>query len=209
MARTTVIVIIAATAIALATCWGCREKETIVQDSQSESGAAPAGPLKPRVAMVTTKGRMVIELEPELAPVTVENFLQYVRSGHYNGLVFHRVIPGFMIQGGGFDGEMNQRKTNPPIVNESKNGLKNDRGTIAMARTQVLDSATSQFFINVVNNDALNYPSNGGYAVFGRVIEGMEVADAIAAVRTTMKQGMRDVPVEAVVIQSAEVLSEN
>jgi len=209
MAKTTVTLLTAATAVALLMCFGCREKEIVVQDSQPQPSAAPAGPVKPRVAMVTTKGRMVIELEPGLAPVTVANFLQYVQAGHYNGLVFHRVIPGFMIQGGGFDAELNQRKTNPPIVNEARNGLRNDRGTIAMARTQVLDSATSQFFINVVNNNALNYPSNGGYAVFGRVVEGMDVADAIAAVRTTVRQGMRDVPAESVVIQSATVLSEN
>ena len=156
--------------------------------------------------MTTTKGRIVIELDPALAPVTVDNFLKYVETGHYNGLVFHRVIPGFMIQGGGFDANLNQRKTNPPIVNEGKNGLRNDRGTIAMARTQVLDSATSQFFINVVNNNALNYPSNGGYAVFGKVIEGMDVVDAIAAVKTTTQKGMQDVPVEPVVIESVEVL---
>jgi len=179
-----------AIAAVIAACCGCRQRENIV----------------PTVAMTTTKGRIVIELDPALAPVTVDNFLKYVETGHYNGLVFHRVIPGFMIQGGGFDANLNQKRTNPPIVNEGQNGLRNDRGTIAMARTQVLDSATSQFFINVVNNNALNYPSNGGYAVFGKVIEGMDVVDAIAAVKTTTKKGMQDVPVEPVVIESAEVV---
>jgi peptidyl-prolyl cis-trans isomerase A (cyclophilin A) len=208
MTRTKGIIVVAvAMSVVLTVGCGCREKESTVKNSQAKAVESKAAAAKPRVAMLTSKGRMVIELEPTLAPVTVANFIQYVQSGHYNGLVFHRVIPGFMIQGGGFDADLNQKKNNPPIVNEGRNGLKNDRGTIAMARTQVLDSATSQFFINVVNNDALNYPSNGGYAVFGKVVEGMDVVDAIAAVRTTSKKGMQDVPAEPVVIQSAEVLA--
>lgn len=163
---------------------------------------------KPRVEIVTSKGRMVVELEPTLAPKTVENFLAYVDAKHYDGLIFHRVIPNFMIQGGGFDKAMNQKKTNAPIKNEAKTGLKNRRGTIAMARTHVPDSATAQFFINVVDNAFLDYkndsPQGIGYAAFGTVIEGMDVADAIAKVRTGTDRatGMRDVPVEPVVIET-------
>ncbi len=186
---------------------GCLEKEnTVAKESPKPVTSKPAAG-KPRVELVTTKGNIVIELDPQLAPVTTANFLKYVEAGHYNGLTFHRVIPGFMIQGGGFDASMSQKPVGAPIANEGKNGLKNDRGTIAMARTNDLNSATSQFFINVVNNDALNYPSNGGYAVFGKVVQGMDVVDAIAAVKTGAKMGMRDVPVEPVVIESAKVLA--
>jgi cyclophilin family peptidyl-prolyl cis-trans isomerase len=206
MSRKTGILILAAAVMMLTNC-GCRESETALRDSRSQLNSSKAGHARPRVELITSKGRIVLELEPQAAPVTVDNFLNYVRAGHYNGLIFHRVIAGFMIQGGGFDADLNQRKTNPPIINESQNGLKNDRGTVAMARTSALNSATSQFFINVVNNDALNYPSNGGYAVFGKVVEGMDVVDAIAAVPTTSRMGMRDVPVEPVVIQSATVLT--
>jgi peptidyl-prolyl cis-trans isomerase A (cyclophilin A) len=184
---------------------GCREKENTLESKAGEAKAA----INPRVELATSKGRIVLELDSKAAPVTVVNFLKYVQAGHYNGLVFHRVIPGFMIQGGGFDANLSQKKPNPPIVNEGQNGLKNSRGTIAMARTNVLDSATSQFFINLVNNNALDYPNNGGYAVFGKVVEGMEVVDAIAAVKTTSKMGMQDVPAEAVVIQTAKVLAAN
>lgn len=163
---------------------------------------------KPQVEIVTNKGRMVVELEPTMAPKTVENFLAYVDAKHYDGLVFHRVIPNFMIQGGGFDKAMNQKKTNAPVKNEAKTGLKNKRGTIAMARTNVPDSATAQFFINVVDNAFLDYkndsPQGIGYAAFGTVIEGMDVADAIAKVRTGTDRatGMPDAPVEQVVIES-------
>ncbi len=164
---------------------------------------APADP-KPKVRLKTNMGEILLELDAEKAPVTVENFLKYVKDDHYNGTVFHRIINGFMIQGGGMeltDGRLVEKRTRPPIKNEGQNGLKNDRGTIAMARTNVLDSATSQFFINVVDNQNLNYPSMGGYAVFGKVIEGMDVVDKIKAVPT--RPG--DVPVEPVVIQSASV----
>jgi peptidyl-prolyl cis-trans isomerase A (cyclophilin A) len=185
---------------------GCLEKEkTVASDTPKPAAAKPATG-NPRVEMVTTKGRIVIELDPQAAPVTVANFTKYVEAGYYSGLTFHRVIPGFMIQGGGFDANMNQKTANSPIINEGQNGLKNNRGTIAMARTNDLNSATSQFFINVVNNEALNYPSNGGYAVFGKVVEGMDVVDAIAAVRTGVKSRMQDVPVEPVVITSARML---
>jgi len=160
-----------------------------------------------KVRLETTKGNIVVELNPQAAPITVKNFLEYVEKGFYDGVIFHRVIPNFMIQTGGFTADMAQKATNKPIVNEAGNGLKNARGTIAMARTSNPDSATSQFFINHKDNDFLNYVENRnpGYAVFGKVIEGMEVVDAIAAVKTTTKNGMADVPVEPVVIKSAKV----
>jgi len=156
-------------------------------------------------------GDIIIELNEQAAPVTVKNFLGYVEEGFYNEVIFHRVIPNFMIQGGGFTAQMTQKQTHPPIVNEAGNGLKNDRGTIAMARTNNPNSATSQFFINHKNNDFLNYieNKNPGYAVFGRVIEGMDVVDAIAAVKTTTQKGMGDVPVEPVVIESAKIIQNN
>lgn len=163
-----------------------------------------------KVKLQTSMGDIVIELNPEKAPITVKNFLGYVSDGFYDGLIFHRVIKGFMIQGGGFTHDMDQKKTKAQIKIESSNGLKNDRGTIAMARTNVPDSATSQFFINHVNNDFLNYagPGNPGYAVFGKVIEGMDVVDKIAEVKTTRRNGMSDVPVDTVVIDSAVIIVE-
>ncbi len=163
-----------------------------------------------KVKMQTSMGDIVIELNPEKAPITVKNFLGYVEESFFDGLIFHRVIKGFMIQGGGFTPDMAQKDTNDPIKIESSNGLKNDRGTIAMARTNVPDSATSQFFINHANNDFLNYagPGNPGYAVFGKVIEGMDVVDKIASVKTTIRRGMEDVPVETVVIDSAVIIEE-
>jgi cyclophilin family peptidyl-prolyl cis-trans isomerase len=146
----------------------------------------------------------------EKAPVSVENFLSYVRSGFYNGLVFHRVIPGFMIQGGGFDKDINQKETRAPIINEAKNGLSNGRGTIAYARTPVIKSATSQFFINLVNNTSLDYRNDTnagyGYAVFGKVVQGMEVVDKIAAVKTGSVKGMRDVPVTPIIILEVRII---
>ncbi|MEZ5330518.1 MAG: peptidylprolyl isomerase [Thermoanaerobaculia bacterium] len=159
----------------------------------------------PRVALETNKGTIVVELDRENAPVSTENFLSYVDDGFYDGTIFHRVISGFMIQGGGFDADMNKKATKPPIQNEAKNGLKNDRGTIAMARTNDPHSATAQFFINHRDNGPLDYPSQDGwgYAVFGKVVEGMDVVDAIADVRTGVKNGMRDVPMEEVVIERA------
>lgn len=161
------------------------------------------------VKLETTMGDIVIELNEKAAPVTVKNFMAYVGEGFYDGTIFHRVIPNFMIQGGGFTPDMVQKKTHTPIINEASNGLKNDRGTIAMARTSNPDSATSQFFINHRNNDPLNYagPNNPGYAVFGKVVEGMETVDKIAAVKTTQKGPHADVPVEPVVIKSAKLVS--
>lgn len=160
------------------------------------------------VTMETSKGTIVIELDAEKAPATVANFLAYVESGHFAGTIFHRVIPSFMVQGGGFDAQMNQKPTRDPVKNESKNGLSNVRGTLSMARTNDPHSATAQFFINVVDNDGLDAAKSRtgwGYAVFGKVVEGMDVVDAIAQVKTTSKGGHQNVPVEPVVIQSAKV----
>jgi cyclophilin family peptidyl-prolyl cis-trans isomerase len=155
-----------------------------------------------KVRLKTSKGDIVIELNAEKAPITVANFLKYVKADHYEGTVFHRVIDGFMIQGGGMTldgGRLLEKTTGEGIKNESNNGLRNDIGTIAMARTNDPDSATAQFFINVVDNNGLNFPNGGGYTVFGKVIEGMDAVNQIEAVKT----GLGDVPVEAVVIKSA------
>lgn len=165
---------------------------------------------KTSVLMKTSKGNLTVELDATAAPKTVENFLSYVRSGHYNGTIFHRVISNFMIQGGGFDSNMSQKKTMAPIVNESSNGLSNGKYTIAMARTSVPDSATSQFFINVTDNDFLdkaNSRDRVGYCVFGKVTDGTDVVEAIRVVPTTNKSGHGDVPVDAVVIESVEILA--
>jgi peptidyl-prolyl cis-trans isomerase B (cyclophilin B) len=163
----------------------------------------------PVVLLSTSMGNIRIELDATKAPITSKNFVDYVNDGHYNGLIFHRVIPGFMIQGGGMDAQMNEKKNKSPIKNEAANGLKNNLGTVAMARTNVVDSATSQFFINVKNNDFLNHrstaPAEFGYAVFGQVIEGMDVVQNIEKVRTGNQGHHQDVPVEAVVIDSATV----
>lgn len=159
----------------------------------------------PRVALETSHGTIVLELNPEKAPITVENFLDYVDRGWYDGTIFHRVIDGFMIQGGGFTSDLQRKITRPEIENESKNGLSNKRGTISMARTGDPHSATAQFFINSVDNEGLDGKANNwGYAVFGEVVEGIEVVDAISKVKTGVKNGMGDVPVETVSIQSAK-----
>ncbi len=158
-----------------------------------------------RVALETSHGTIVLELNPEKAPITVENFLDYVDRGWYDGTIFHRVIEDFMIQGGGFTSDLQRKITRPEIENESKNGLSNERGTISMARTGDPHSATAQFFINHVDNDGLDGAANSwGYAVFGKVVEGIDVVDSIAKVETAVKNGMGDVPVETVVIQSAK-----
>lgn len=155
------------------------------------------------VVMETSHGAMEIELFDEQAPVSVSNFLAYADAGFYNGTVFHRVIPGFMIQGGGFDAGLRQKATQAPIKNEAPNGLKNDRGALAMARTMEIDSATAQFFINVADNAFLNHGVRDyGYAVFARVTAGMDVADKIAATPTATQNGMSDVPAQAVIIKS-------
>ena len=169
----------------------------------SAAGTAAAADA-PRVLLKTSMGDITLELNQEKAPKSTDNFLQYVKSGHYNGTIFHRVIPGFMVQGGGFDAGMKQKSTNPPIQNEASNGLKNEPYSVAMARTSVPDSASSQFFINVNNNAFLNYPGQdgAGYAVFGKVVKGMDVVDRIKDVPT----GARDVPVKPVMIESASIV---
>ena len=158
----------------------------------------------PRVVMETSMGTMVIELYPDKAPITVKNFLDYVDAGFYNGTIFHRVIPGFVLQGGGFDAEMEKKNNNAPIKNEADNGLRNLRATLSMARTSQINSATSQFFINLKNNSNLDHGSRDfGYAVFAKVVKGLSVIDKIAGVKTTTKGHYRDVPVEPVLITSA------
>jgi peptidyl-prolyl cis-trans isomerase A (cyclophilin A) len=201
----------------------CKEKAAVKPaQPQAKETAIPAAvkpqaptaqPIKagnPVVILKTSKGQIQIELYPDKAPITVTNFLTYVKSGHYNGTIFHRVIPGFMIQGGGMTPDMKEKSTNPPIKNEGRNGLKNDRGTIAMARTPAPDSATSQFFINVNNNVMLNYagPGREGYAVFGKVVAGMDIADAIVSVPTKNVGMNGDVPVAPIIIESVTVANQ-
>jgi len=165
----------------------------------------------PEVILHTSKGPIRLELYADQAPLSVENFLRYARDGHYDGTIFHRVISDFMIQGGGFDTGLNQRPTREAITNEADNGLSNERGTVAMARTGMPHSATAQFFINVTDNPALNHRGKQsgqawGYAVFGRVVEGMDVVDEIRFVETRQVGPMGDVPVEPVLIERVEVL---
>jgi peptidyl-prolyl cis-trans isomerase B (cyclophilin B) len=164
----------------------------------------------PRVLLSTSLGDITLELDQTNAPTTTENFLDYAGAGFFDGTIFHRVIPGFMIQGGGFTAEMRQKATNQPITNEADNGLKNDRGTIAMARTSDPHSASSQFFINLENNDFLNHKAKTGaawgYAVFGKVVEGMDVVDAIAGVATGNYGPHCDVPREPVIMERVTVL---
>ena len=169
---------------------------------RAQEPTAPKG--KPVIVLETSLGSIEIELDAEKAPISTENFLAYVDSGHYDNTLFHRVIPGFMIQGGGFDESMTQKRTRAPIKNEADNGLKNARGTVAMARTNVVDSATSQFFINLKDNDFLNHGGRDfGYAVIGKVTSGMDVVDKIAAVKTGNRGMHQDVPVEPVKITKA------
>ncbi|MGA3710889.1 peptidylprolyl isomerase [Escherichia coli] len=162
-----------------------------------------------KVILHTNHGDIAIQLHDDQVPVTVENFLSYCRAGFYDGTIFHRVIPGFMIQGGGYKSGMKQKATNEPIQNEAKAGAKNKRGTVAMARTQAPHSATAQFFINVVDNDLLNFSGESlqgwGHCVFGEVVEGMETVDAIAAVETRSSGCYKDVPAEDVTIISVEI----
>ena len=165
-----------------------------------------------KVTMETSMGKIELELDDAKAPKTVANFIAYAKAAHYDGTIFHRVIPNFMIQGGGFTKEMDQKKTNDPIKNEADNGLKNLRGTIAMARTMVVDSATSQFFINLVDNSFLDYrgpePRMFGYAVFGKVTDGMDVVDKIAKVKTGFAGPHQNVPEEPIVIKKVHVAEE-
>jgi peptidyl-prolyl cis-trans isomerase A (cyclophilin A) len=173
----------------------------------AQSNDQPASDPLPVVRMVTSEGAIELQLRPDVAPDTVANFLQYARDGFFDGTIFHRVIPGFMIQGGGFTGDLSRKSARAPIRNEAKNTLPNLRGTVAMARTSAPDSATSQFFINLSDNGFLNAGVRGpGYAVFGKVTQGMGVVDAIAHKQTTRKQGMADVPVEPVTIETVTVI---
>jgi peptidyl-prolyl cis-trans isomerase A (cyclophilin A) len=167
--------------------------------------ATAAKAASPQVKITTSMGDITLELYPDKAPKTVENFLQYVKDKHYDNTIFHRVMDGFMIQGGGFNADMAQKPTRAPIILESQNGLKNDRGTVAMARTQVPDSASAQFFINLVNNDNLNFPAPDGYgyAVFGKVIAGMDVVDKIRKVEVGNRGPHANVPVSTVTIKNA------
>ena len=194
--------------------WICGCAET-AKTPKTETKIIPTSNV---VKLETSMGNIVIKLDEQTAPVTVKNFLGYVESGFYDGTIFHRVIPGFMIQGGGLTNQMVEKKTRAPILNEAENGLSNMRGTIAMARGPRSNSATSQFFINHRANEFLNYinEKKPGYAVFGKVIEGMDVVDTIASVKTTTVQitrddkevSMDDVPVEPVIIQSAKIVPE-
>jgi peptidyl-prolyl cis-trans isomerase B (cyclophilin B) len=165
-----------------------------------------------QVLMTTTVGPITLELDAENAPKTVENFLSYVADGFYNGTIFHRVIDNFMIQGGGFCADMEQKETKEPVENEANNGLKNDRGTIAMARTQDPHSATAQFFINVQDNDFLNHTAENiqgwGYAVFGKVTDGEDVLDKIRCVQTGSQMGHQDVPMEPIIIETIALIAE-
>ncbi len=173
-------------------------------------GVEGAGLKNPQVVLETSKGRIVLELFPDRAPKTVDNFLGYVRWGHYDGTIFHRVIPNFMIQGGGITPDMKEKSTGLPIDNEADNGLKNRRGTVAMARTPDPHSATAQFFINTKDNRSLDHkaktPTGWGYTVFGKVVEGMDVVDAISQVKTGTKGDYENVPVEPVIILKATLM---
>ena len=163
-----------------------------------------------KATIETSMGTITVELDDAKAPITVKNFIDYAQAGHYDGTIFHRVIDGFMIQGGGFTKDMNQKETRAPIKNEAANGLKNARGTLAMARTMIVDSATSQFFINLVDNDFLDYrgpdPRMFGYAVFGKVTDGMEVVDRIAKVKTGFAGPHQNVPEEPVIIRKVHLV---
>jgi peptidyl-prolyl cis-trans isomerase A (cyclophilin A) len=172
--------------------------------ASGKTAAQQTGAKESQVVVIkTSKGEIRVELDEARAPITVRNFLAYTDAGFYDGTIFHRVIDGFMIQGGGFGTDMRQKQTREPIKNEANNGLKNARGTLAMARTSVVDSATAQFFVNLVDNDMLNHGQRDfGYAVFGRVVGGMDVVDAIAKVKTGRSGAYQDVPVDPVVIES-------
>lgn len=179
------------------------------QTGAGRSVQPAAAPANPTVVLDTSAGAITIELYPDKAPDSVENFLQYVRDGFYAGTVFHRVVPGYVIQGGGYTPELVEKGTRPPIRNEATNGLSNQRGTVSMARTRSVRSATSQFYVNLADNSKLDHrglaPDEFGYAVFGRVIAGMDVVDKIASVQTGERDGMDDVPVTPIVIKSATI----
>ena len=202
--------IIIASLLALAFT-ACQAQETTTSKNESSTPESKETQTmsNPRVLLQTTKGDITLELNAEKAPVTVANFIQYVEDDHYDGISFHRVIEGFMIQGGGYDAQYKERPTRDPIENEAKNGLKNERGSIAMARTSAPHSASAQFFINHRNNDNLDYPSfdGWGYAVFGKVVDGMDVVDDIASTETgRLPPFGQDVPVEPILINKATVI---
>lgn len=182
---------------------------TLTSVNAADAPDAAAAAVLPKVDLKTNMGDIVLELYPDKAPKTVENFLKYVKEGHYKGTIFHRVIDGFMIQGGGYDKNLQERPVHAPIQNEAKNGLKNATYTIAMARMGEPHSATAQFFINVADNEPLDYPSRDGwgYCVFGKVISGMDVVDKIKLVKTSEKNMMfQNLPTKAVVIESATLV---
>jgi peptidyl-prolyl cis-trans isomerase A (cyclophilin A) len=177
---------------------------------QTQTAAqSPPSAANPQVVVDTSLGSFTIELFHDKSPVSVENFLQYVHDGFYSGTIFHRVVAGYVVQGGGYTADLTEKPTRPPIQNEATNGLTNQRGTVAMARTRMVRSGTSQFFVNVADNRRLDHtgyaPDDFGYAVFGRVIEGMDVVDQISRVRTTIKDGMENVPVDPVIIKGITV----
>ena len=183
-------------------------KRHLLAFATAASLAFPALAANPTVELKTSQGDIVVEVFADKAPKSAENFVQYVKDGFYDGTVFHRVIDGFMVQGGGFDANMNQKATRAPIENEAKNGLKNERGTLAMARTSDPHSASAQFFINLAPTAFLDYPSRDGwgYAVFGKVVKGMDVVDKIAKLPTANRGFHQNVPVEAIVVESASVV---
>ena len=183
-------------------------KKHLIAFALLASSALSALAANPMVELKTTQGDIVVEVFADKAPKSADNFIQYVKDGFYNGTVFHRVIDGFMVQGGGFDADMKQKSTRAPIENEARNGLRNEVGTLAMARTADPHSASSQFFINLVANTALDYPSRDGwgYAVFGKVVKGLDVVETIAKLPTANRGFHQNVPVEAVIVNSARVL---
>jgi cyclophilin family peptidyl-prolyl cis-trans isomerase len=185
------------------------KKAATTKDNKKDKTTAKEGkkvnPNAVLITMTTSKGTIKLELDKEKAPISVENFVSYVKAGHYDKTIFHRVIDKFMIQGGGFDEKMTQKSTKTPIRSEASNGLKNVRGAIAMARTSDVNSATAQFFINLVDNPYLDFPNNGGYTVFGKVTEGMNVVDDIATTKTSTSGMHSDVPVKPIVIESVKV----
>ncbi len=183
-------------------------KKHLIAFALLASSALSALAANPMVELKTTQGDIVVEVFADKAPKSADNFIQYVKDGFYNGTVFHRVIDGFMVQGGGFDADMKQKSTRAPIENEAKNGLRNEAGTLAMARTADPHSASSQFFINLVPNTALDYPSRDGwgYAVFAKVVKGLDVVETIAKLPTANRGFHQNVPVESVIVNSARVL---
>ena len=183
-------------------------KKHLIAFALLASSALSALAANPMVELKTSQGDIVVEVFADKAPKSADNFIQYVKDGFYNGTVFHRVIDGFMVQGGGFDADMKQKSTRAPIENEARNGLRNERGTLAMARTSDPHSASAQFFINLAPNAFLDYPSRDGwgYAVFGKVLKGMEVVDKIAKLPTANRGFHQNVPVEAIVVESARVV---